>query len=540
MILTRSLVHSRSHSLSHIPSLAAIAALALISAGPARAAFSYPGCGDVSDSEFKSSMLFTNATDPATEEPLKMAFDMDAQGNVDVYFVQRFGLVRKYAAATKKVVDLGRLNPPNTVSDGLISIALDPAFKANRWIYLYTTAKDDWRVVRYTLKGEKGGEVGLLDSATEKVILKVPSRRGTVHTGGGMQFDAEGNLWLNTAENGLLWPSANTFDLRGKVLRIRPKPIPDATPAPAAGPGLTYDIPAGNLFPEGMAKTKPEIFVMGARNPYTLTLDRVRKAVTWGDVGPDMGGETEEHNFAAKAGNYGYPYFAGNNIPIQGGGGTPDKPVNPSPGDTALKELPVAVPALNPYKRAIAVTGPVYYYDPGLDSKVKFPPHFNGVWFVSDFGGGYFDAVVLDEAGGKILRKERVLKNIMLNRPLDIQAGPDGAFYVVNYAGSRSTTKETGIMKIEYTGTCQPKGPSPILAPGEEERLGIALTDNGIAFRLPGPHVVKILDLEGRLVDLHLGTGEARYGFAAIRKPGIYLLTAATGHGRITRKIVRP
>ena len=514
------------------PTLLATVFAASIAAAPAFAAFSYPGCPDVADKDFKSVMLFTNATDPDTEEPLKMAFDMDAQGRVDVYFVQRFGLVRKYVAATGKVVNLLKLNPPNTVSDGLISIALDPGFKANHWLYVYTTAKDDWRVVRYTLKGEA------LDSASEKAILLVPSKRGTVHTGGGMQFDAEGNLYVNTAENGILWPSANTFDLRGKILRVKPRPLPDGAAAPAPGSGSTYDIPAGNLFAPGTAKTRPEIYVMGTRNPYTLTLDPVRKAVTWGDVGPDMGGVTEEHDYATMPGNFGYPYWAGANTSIQGGGGTAEKPINPAAGDTALKDLPAATPALDPYNRAIAVTGPVYWYNPALDSKVKFPPHFNGVWFVSDFGGGYFDAVVLDDKGTKILRREKVLKQIFLNRPLDFQAGPDGAFYVVIYAGSRSTTKETGIMRIEYAGTCLPKDGPNALHPRADLAAGMEIDAAGISITGPGAHVVKILGLDGRLAALHMGSGPARYAFADLRRGGVYLLNANRDGARVTRKIL--
>ena len=39
----------------------------------------------------------------------------------------------------------------------------------------------------------------------------------------------------------------NTNDLNGKILRIKPMEIPLGTP----GPGGTYTIPAGNLFPDG-------------------------------------------------------------------------------------------------------------------------------------------------------------------------------------------------------------------------------------------------------------------------------------------------
>jgi cytochrome c len=111
--------------------------------------------------------------------------------------------------------------------------------------------------------------------------------------------------------------------LRGKILRIHPKP------------DGTYSIPEGNLFPPGTDKTRPEIYIMGCRNPYSLTLDPVRKAVTWGDIGPDGKGQTEEHNFATKPGNYGYPYFAGNNILLQGTAPA-SAPVNSNSRNTGL------------------------------------------------------------------------------------------------------------------------------------------------------------------------------------------------------------
>jgi hypothetical protein len=46
--------------------------------------------------------------------------------------------------------------------------------------------------------------------------------------------------------------------------------------------------------------------------------------------------------------------------------------------------------------------------------------------------------------------------------------------------------------------------------------------------------------VDGRLVQLQFGSGAARYRFDGIRKPGVYVLTASNGQGRLTRKIVRP
>ena len=50
--------------------------------------------------------------------------------------------------------------------------------------------------------------------------------------------------------------------LRGKIMRIRVKD------------DGTYEIPEGNLFPKGKDKTRPEIYVMGDRNPYRISVDQ--------------------------------------------------------------------------------------------------------------------------------------------------------------------------------------------------------------------------------------------------------------------------
>ena len=56
--------------------------------------------------------------------------------------------------------------------------------------------------------------------------------------------------------------AGNPNDLRGKILRIHPE---------ADG---SYTIPEGNLFPKGTAGTRPEIYVMGCRNPYRISVDQ--------------------------------------------------------------------------------------------------------------------------------------------------------------------------------------------------------------------------------------------------------------------------
>ena len=122
-----------------------------------------------------------------------------------------------------------------------------------------------------------------------------PTDSGPGHVGGaGLDFDSEGNLYLGVGDDvspnasghsGYIpmdyraserWDarktSANTADLRGKVLRIKPTLAPIASDSPP-GMGSTYTIPAGNLFPVGTEKTRPEIYAMGFRQPFTLHTD---------------------------------------------------------------------------------------------------------------------------------------------------------------------------------------------------------------------------------------------------------------------------
>jgi cytochrome c len=104
-----------------------------------------------------------------------------------------------------------------------------------------------------------------------------------------MTFDAHGNLFLSTGDNtnphatGYApidqrpgrgpWDaqksSANTNDLRGKILRIHPEP------------NGTYTIPEGNLFAKGTPKTRPEIYTMGHRNPYRISVDKHTGFLYW-------------------------------------------------------------------------------------------------------------------------------------------------------------------------------------------------------------------------------------------------------------------
>jgi len=147
-----------------------------------------------------------------------------------------------------------------------------------------------------------------------------------------LTFDSAGNLYMSIGDNTNPFDSdgfsphdersgrypwdgqrsaANANSLVGKVLRIKPRP--------QGG----YDIPAGNLFKPGTAGTRPEVYVMGNRNPFRVSVDRKTGYLYWGEVGPDSGHADakrgsagfDEVNQARKPGFFGWPMFVGDNRP---------------------------------------------------------------------------------------------------------------------------------------------------------------------------------------------------------------------------------
>lgn len=69
--------------------------------------------------------------------------------------------------------------------------------------------------------------------------------------------------------------SANANDLRGTFLHVHP--VPDGA----------VTIPQGNLCPPGTPNTRPEIYVMGCRNPFRIGVDARNGFPYWGEIGPD-------------------------------------------------------------------------------------------------------------------------------------------------------------------------------------------------------------------------------------------------------------
>lgn len=463
------------------PSYACLIGLAALGRVGAQDAFKYTGCSDVTSANFTKVALVNRAKDASLEEPIRFA----VANNGDVYLAERNGPI-KVVKAAGTIVKVGTIPVYPTTSGlkknvagnknnelGLTGLALDPNFSTNHYIYVdyEPNTPDVMNISRFTLNGD------VLDLASEKVLLSFPMQKDyCCHTGGSMAFDNKGNLFISVGDNLNINDNyvneanpvtddqshaANTNDYRGKILRIHPTPEG------------SYTVPAGNFkdyyasmwSAADLAKVKPELYTVGHRNPYTISVDTLKNLLTWGDVGPDEGWATEELNSTNKPGFMGWPYFAGaegNPHYLYRLNKTPATPMNLSPNNTGVKALPAAIGATIGYNESAAITGPIYRYSSNQTSAKKVPPHFDGKWFVSDFKAGWFHIVSLDDAGTTVTATNNFLGGLV--GPIQVSIGPDGMLYVLEYgtfynfnsaggtddgAGSNGKTQ---LSRYEYTG----------------------------------------------------------------------------------------
>jgi plastocyanin len=461
--------------------------------------------------------------------------------------------------------------------DGVLGMSLQPGFDlsnpSKRHIYVYYSPRNpawptsgDNQVVgfnlisRFTLNKdgtafEQARGSGGRDPAhpfAEEQILRVPKAKisgnpsgftggprdsGPGHVGGaGLDFDSQGNLYLGVGDDvspnasghnryapmdyrsSERWDArktaANTADLRGKVLRI--KPLDNIQSNVEPGVGKSYAIPAGNMFPQGMANTRPEIYAMGFRQPFTVHTDPANPgSIVVGEFCHDNSVDQAdrspagvcEWNLVDKPGFMGWPFCVGDNSPTnttwrwnyaansptgqQYNCSLQDLPSDldwAPPGQTAASPtfqgratIPgPATPATiwkkypgNPGSPSPLdfgdlsaggqqpVTGPVYRYKEG-SGPGAFPEYYDGSWLITNRGTdtGFWKEVRLRGDTNHMLRVNDWLPINNFGAPnnsfvIPTQFGPDGALYMARWSfgccrNQLTPDSKTELVKIEF------------------------------------------------------------------------------------------
>lgn len=420
--------------------------------------------------------------------PMELAVSNDGK----VYFTELAGNLSVFNTKNNQFKLIHRFPVVMKGGTGVIGITLDPDFDTNRWLYLYYSPPIEGEPIYFNLSRFTLSAKDEIDLASEKILLKVPVQINSgSHHGGSLAFDKDRNLILSTGDGTTPFPSngyapidersapqyypmdaqrsaANTNDFKGKILRIHPQP------------DGTYTIPKGNLFEVGQPNTKPEIYAMGCRNPYRIAINPLTGTIYWGEIGPDAGEDSprgprgyDEFNQAKKAGNFGWPYFVGNNYAYSewdfetgkpGPNYDPAKPINNSPNNTGLKELPPATPPMIWYPYALspefpelgtggrsAMAGEFYTFNPNSTAKTKIPKYYDGALFIFDWMRNWMLATRFDKNENYIKTEAFMPTKGDFRRPIDLAFSKDGIMYVLEYGsvyGADNT--DARLVKIEY------------------------------------------------------------------------------------------
>ncbi|WP_197038967.1 ThuA domain-containing protein [Herbidospora cretacea] len=462
------------------------------------AGFAAADCGATVTSNFQQIELAKGVAEVG--EPMSLSVTPDG----GVFHTARTGTVR-YTDAAGNTKVAATIPVYTHDEEGLQGVAVDPGYATNRWIYLFyapplsTPAGDAPasgtaaqlapfngvnRLSRFTVNADN-----TLNLASERTVLDVPTSRGMCcHVGGDMDFDAAGNLYLSTGDDTNPFDSAgfspideragrnpafdaqrtsaNSNDLRGKVLRIKPT----ATGSPA------YTIPAGNMFAPGTANTRPEIYAMGFRNPFRMSVDKATGIVYLGDYGPDAGTADPNRGPAGQVsfdritgpGFYGWPYCSAFNdayneytFPSGPSGAKYNcagGPTNNSPNNTGITTLPPSQRGWIPYTGSTPpeftggglspMGGPVYRYDAASTSTVKFPRYYDGTFFAGEFGRRWIKNIVPDSAGQWLTINPFPWSGTQV---MDMEFGKNGALYVLDYGtGWFNGDGNSALYRIEY------------------------------------------------------------------------------------------
>ena len=269
---------------------------------------------------------------------------------------------------------------------GLMEVALDPDYAANRWLYLTyahgSLEANNTRLARARLVDDELHDFEVLFTAR-------PLKAGAAHYGGRIAFLADKTLVL-TLGDGFDWreQAQNPANHLGKIVRLN----------------RDGSVPADNPL-LGQAGAAAEIYSLGHRNVQGIFFDAEAGRLYSHEHGPRGG---DELNLIEAGNNYGWP-LATFGVDYSGARISP------------YTELPGLAPPLLHWTPSVAPSSLTQYRG------ARFP----------DWQGDLFAATLAERSvrrirlqGGR-LAGEEILFEELGERIRDVRVGPDGALYLL-------------------------------------------------------------------------------------------------------------
>jgi aldose sugar dehydrogenase len=289
----------------------------------------------------------------------------------------------------------------NRDQGGLLDVALDPAFAANRRIYLsFAEADSAGANSTAVLRAELDLASRALSSPTV-IYRQLPKVQSTAHFGSRLVFDTSGYLWVTLGERSLATERGFAQDLtrgHGKVMRI--------TTAGAAAPN-----------PSAGASALPEIWSFGHRNVQGAARHPTTGELWTNEHGPQGGDEVNRtlagRNYGWPLASYGQEYKTTTPVGVTMLAGT-EQPLT-------YWETKDGAPFTGGAKSSMAPSGMAFYTGDLI-------PEWKGSLFVGALAGTALWRLVLD--GNTVVARERLLAD-RNERIRDVRQGPDGGLYLL-------------------------------------------------------------------------------------------------------------
>ncbi|RKH67171.1 hypothetical protein D7X96_20155 [Corallococcus interemptor] len=346
---------------------------------------------------------------------------------------------------------------------GLQSLVFDPDFATNHYVYVFVTRPD----FTYTAQILRFMDVGGVGINRTVIVDDIPA--GTIHNGGGMAFGPDGLLYFGVGDRGTKAGGGDDLTLlASKINRVHKD-------------GTT---PSDNPFYDGDGPNNDLIWARGFRNPF-----RMRFEPGTGKLWVNVAGEVSEQIFRVGRGDHAGWATYENNQPegfltplvayLPGSwelyfftptgavrqNGVTTFTVQGSQPVTALRKgrkvtvREVLDPSFNgtwiitgfptPYSFTVDQPGPDAASGGGwlrtdimgeavvggaFSEGSLFPAEYQGNYFFADFTGNVYRVVLATD--GTVERVPLVLCYDDREVFTDVAMGPDGALYVMSYAGA--------------------------------------------------------------------------------------------------------
>ena len=256
---------------------------------------------------------------------------------------------------------------------GLLDVAFDPKFAANKIVYWSYSEKYQQGSLTAVAKGTLNEAAGKMENVTV-IFRATPATNSNLQYGSRLVFDKEGYLFVSVGEKYIPDARVQAQQLNsylGKIIKI----TTDGKPAP------------GNPFIKE-AGDKPEIYSYGHRNPDGLDIDPATGELWESEFGPRGG---DEINIIRPGKNYGWPVIT-YRIDYSG------------------EKMGAGI------QQKAGMEQPVYYWDPVISPcgicfyRGNAIQEWTNNLFISALSGQHLDRIIIKN--NKIVGEERLLTDI--------------------------------------------------------------------------------------------------------------------------------